>query len=182
MNLTHVHFSFCSVQVDFGILSEDACCVRLSCKATRNTWSHQRKRRRLKLRLAKLSQQATLDPSPKDGSPITVETERTVEPRQELESLASQLEELSTPCRMEFQLTVSVGEGASNRSSPEPPPTKRMKEAAEASSSSDRCVMATLELVRGDAPDQLHQIVQYLKNQLPSPPTTISPPAHDANS
>lgn len=148
----------------------------MSCKAVRNTWSHQRKRRRLRLRLAKLSQQTGSGQSGEDVGPVTMATGQTAEPQEESQNLVGQLEELSAPCRMEFQLRVSIGEGAPGRSSPEPPSTKRMKgEGTEANSNSERCVMATLEFVSGDTPDQLHQIMQYFKNQLSSPLSTVSP-------
>ena len=163
--------------------------VCLLCSTVTNTWSHQRKRRRLKERLRSIrgergltgdqttggKEEKMIGLPPEEEGPLA--TSRSSE-----KDVLDQFQALCVPCSIKFECSILINN--SNRSRKDSPTTsKRLRMemddisfATEISlgesggrlpqNYSDECVTVSLEWVSGENKDHLHQIMQYLKNNI----------------
>ena len=124
--------------------------MSLQCIGTTNTWSHQRRRRKLTARLSQLEQpETTLEENVSD-QPAEIKTVSKAE-------LQSQLDSLNVPCRLEFTCTLEENHG---------PQAKKRKTDEDLSDIKGGVMSLSLELLAGDSKDSLHQILQLIQNRL----------------
>ena len=148
----------------FKIVYEAISNHNLTCTASKNTWSHQRKRRRLKQRLEELKKDSAATSNELSGDPSQQKDRG--KPVTENE-LLQELEQMLIPCSIVFSCCVSIEEYSSTDKTAIGAVSKRtLNDSSDSSSGSDSCIVLSMEWLEGSDRDHLHQIVQYFHNNI----------------
>ncbi len=155
---------FCVIMSFFKIVYEAMPNHCLKCIASRNTWSHQRKRKRLKQRLEELKKDSAATSNELSGD--SSQREDREKPVTENE-LLQELERMSIPCSIVFSCCISIEEYSSmDKTAIGAVSRRKLNDTDSSVSSSDGCVVLSMEWLEGSDRDHLHQILQYFQNNI----------------